>query len=481
MTEPRVPLSDQADLVAPPEQGDGLDGFSLVSLLRITFAMAGAVGLGLWLGEVTLTSSARWSASDRVWSELVAGFSDSTPVRTEGNNSLGGMTRFGQLDENGHLRVTDSKSAGNLVWEATDRTNATGELQFGDLVDHRGSRYPAVTETSGSRVAYVDRTRAELEAASVRAGTPWVIGFIIGWVAIVQFGILFSVSYRGRRRRYQENDRFRHREQLHERELGRTRNAVIFGLAKLAESRDPDTGLHLERITQFAKRLTIALRRSSIHRERITSEFIRLIEFSAALHDIGKVGVEDSILLKPGQLSERERTRMQIHPIVGGNCIAEIEKRLGTSNFLEMAREITMYHHERWDGTGYPSGLAGNDIPLPARIVAVADVYDALSTRRAYKEAMPHERCVEIIREGRGSQFDPTIVDIFLEIEREFRQIAAAYTDHTATPETISGENFQASPTRLPAQIIKLMEDVADANDPETELDSPVVSSVAGQ
>ncbi|MHC4398995.1 MAG: HD-GYP domain-containing protein [Planctomycetota bacterium] len=212
-------------------------------------------------------------------------------------------------------------------------------------------------------------------------------------------------------------------------DLIRTRDAVIFGLAKLAESRDPETGNHLERIALYSTRLAAALHHDPRYRHRVTAPFVKLIGISSALHDIGKVGVPDSILLKPGKLNDDEWLAMQLHAAIGGKCIGEIALRLGSSNFLQMAREIAFSHHERWDGTGYPRGLAGEEIPLAARIVAVADVYDALSTKRVYKEAYPHERCVAIISDEAGKQFDPTLVDVFMQLESEFRAIAQRCRD----------------------------------------------------
>jgi putative two-component system response regulator len=145
------------------------------------------------------------------------------------------------------------------------------------------------------------------------------------------------------------------------------------------------------------------------------------------LHDIGKVGLEDNVLLKPGRLNAEERSRMQEHTLVAGDCLREIEQRLGASNFLQTAREIALYHHERWDGNGYPMGLSGEEIPLSARIVTVADVYDALSSKRVYKDAFPHDECVRLIREGAGTQFDPDLVRVFLSIEAEFAAIAVRF------------------------------------------------------
>jgi response regulator RpfG family c-di-GMP phosphodiesterase len=220
------------------------------------------------------------------------------------------------------------------------------------------------------------------------------------------------------------------------RELTQTRDAVVFGLAKLAESRDPETGQHLERIAMYSTRLSTCLRNDPIYHDSITSSFIKLIGISSALHDIGKVGVADSILLKPGDLTPEERSQIQLHTTIGGDCIREIERRLGNSNFLEMAREIAYFHHERWDGTGYPYGLKGEEIPLSARIVSIADVYDALRTRRIYKPAFSHKKCVEIISSGAGKQFDPHLVKVFLKIAEQFRSISIRFSDTELEAET---------------------------------------------
>ena len=214
----------------------------------------------------------------------------------------------------------------------------------------------------------------------------------------------------------------------HIQSLVRTRDAVIFGLAKLADSRDPETGDHLERIAIYSSTLASAVRSHPKYADVVTSNFVRLISISSALHDIGKVGIEDSILLKPGPLTPEERKRMQVHTLIAGECLCQIEHRLGRSNFLQMAREIALAHHERWDGTGYPNGIAGDGIPLAARIVSIADVYDALSSRRVYKDPMPHGQCVDIIREGAGTQFDPQLVEIWLKISDQYRDLAQRYS-----------------------------------------------------
>lgn len=204
-----------------------------------------------------------------------------------------------------------------------------------------------------------------------------------------------------------------------------TRGALIFGLAKLAEFRDQDTGLHLERISRYSKTLAEALRQHPKYRDTVTEELVDSIGTSAVLHDIGKVGIEDKILLKPGPLTESEREIMQKHPVIGAECLAKIELRLESSDFLEMAREIARYHHEHWNGCGYPEGLVKEEIPLAARIVAIADSYDALSSKRVYKQKLDHAVCVRIIRSSAGAQFDPDLVDVFLEIETSFERIAS--------------------------------------------------------
>jgi putative two-component system response regulator len=166
--------------------------------------------------------------------------------------------------------------------------------------------------------------------------------------------------------------------------------------------------------------------------EVLTEEHVDLLYKSAPLHDIGKVGVPDSILLKPGRLTEEEFEVMKLHTIYGRDAIRAAEGKLEdlpSQSFLRFAREIAYSHQEKWDGTGYPEGLSGDDIPFSARLMALADVYDALISRRVYKPAFTHEEAVRIIGEGRGSHFDPDLVDAFLEAEQEFREIAQQYAD----------------------------------------------------
>ncbi len=274
--------------------------------------------------------------------------------------------------------------------------------------------------------------------------------WIFGLQAVVGYLILSRVHNEHSQKQMQSNEDSINRVK----DLVRTRDAVIFGLAKLAESRDPDTGHHLERIASYSTRIASVLCRHPEFSKHVTPSFVRMIGVSSALHDIGKVGVEDSILLKPGKLNDQERFLMQLHVTVGAECISQIEKRLGNTNFLQMAREIALCHHERWDGKGYPRGLQGREIPLAARIVSIADVYDALSVRRVYKEAFPHEKCVKIISEEAGKQFDPELVKVFLSIESEFRAIAKQFSDEESegrlleTVDTIDSTESRMSPSQ---------------------------------
>ncbi|MBI4582318.1 MAG: response regulator, partial [Planctomycetes bacterium] len=206
-------------------------------------------------------------------------------------------------------------------------------------------------------------------------------------------------------------------------------DSIMVALASLAECRDNDTGRHVERVTRFCLMIAEALRGEDEYRDEIDDEFLHKLERSVPLHDIGKVAIPDHILLFPGKLTEEQMTVMRTHAAVGANTIQALIARTPSVPFLEMAREIAAHHHERYDGNGYPDRLRGKEIPLPARITAVADVYDALTTRRVYKEAYSHEKAVRIIREGSGSAFDPDMVEAFLQREREFAELARMMSD----------------------------------------------------
>jgi HD-GYP domain-containing protein (c-di-GMP phosphodiesterase class II) len=188
----------------------------------------------------------------------------------------------------------------------------------------------------------------------------------------------------------------------------RSRDTLIFALAKMAETRDADTGAHLERIAEYSALLAEALR----ERYDLNSDWIEQVRVAAPLHDIGKVGLPDDVLKKPGRLTPAERAIIQTHPRIGADALRAIEGR-GTDRLLRLGAEIAAAHHERWDGGGYPAGLAGDDIPVAARIVALADVYDALTSQRVYKPPLTHAEARQIIEEASGTHFDPVVVTAF--------------------------------------------------------------------
>lgn len=213
-------------------------------------------------------------------------------------------------------------------------------------------------------------------------------------------------------------------------QLEKTQDVTIKSMGTLAEYRDPETGGHIKRTQNYVRLLTEKLKDHPAFRPHLTEPVIRALYQSAPLHDIGKVGVPDHILMKPGRLTPREFEQMKRHARLGRDAIAASEKELGdTDTFLSYARQMAYAHHEKWDGTGYPRGLKGEKIPLPGRLMAVADVYDALISSRVYKPAFSHSYAVEVIRKGKGTHFDPAIVAAFLEIEQQFKETAIEYAD----------------------------------------------------
>ena len=210
-------------------------------------------------------------------------------------------------------------------------------------------------------------------------------------------------------------------------------DVTILAMASLAETRDSDTGNHIRRTQFYVKELAQRLKDHPRFAHFLTPENIELLFKSAPLHDIGKVGIPDRILLKPGRFEPEEFEIMKTHTTLGRDAIEHAERALSIQvDFLKFAKEIAYSHQEKWDGSGYPEGLSGDDIPISARLMAVADVYDALISRRVYKLGMPHEKAVSIIEEGSGSHFDPDVVDAFLESVETFRDIARRYADSDA-------------------------------------------------
>ena len=214
------------------------------------------------------------------------------------------------------------------------------------------------------------------------------------------------------------------------RQISAVQDVTVLALASMAEPRDNETGNHILRTQRYVKCLAMALREHPRFASTLSSDYIELLFKSAPLHDIGKVGIHDDILLKPGPLTPAEFEIMKTHTTIGFDSIVRAEKALGvTFDFLLLAKEIALSHQEKWDGSGYPQALVGDAIPLSARLMAVADVYDALISKRVYKAAMTHERAVAIMSRGRGGHFDPDILDAFLLCQDDFRAIAQQYSD----------------------------------------------------
>lgn len=208
------------------------------------------------------------------------------------------------------------------------------------------------------------------------------------------------------------------------------KDATILALAGLAETRDTDTGAHIRRTQMYIRILAEAAQKHPQFAPELNGETINLLYKTAPLHDIGKVGIPDKILFKPGPLTAEEFAIMKEHTTLGGRAIAQAQEQLGVSNsFLDYAHKIATTHHERWDGSGYPAGLRGEQIPLAGRLMAIADVYDALRSRRVYKPPYSHEEACEIIRRDAGKQFDPTLAGVFVEVNEAFRRVAEKYMD----------------------------------------------------
>jgi hypothetical protein len=333
------------------------------------------LALGLWIFDRFVVSSAQWAAEKEVWTDLSFRAEDAiAAVRqlrvSDGDsgtqdaqqaqellNSIQSSHKFGLLLVNSKWQVIqtaadDHDSAAQwgperVGWKAYSaaENSAWGPIR-GTLQTPQGPRLALAYELKdrqGYALSYRLAETIPLSATSIlqsmQSASLIAFAWTCGLQCIVAYLILSRVDVEHSRKQMKLGEESLQRT----RDLERTRDAVIFGLAKLAESRDPDTGYHLERISLYSTRLTSELRRSAKFRDQITPAFVRLIGISSALHDIGKVGIEDSILLKPGKLSSDERFRMQFHANIGGKCLKQIEQRLGNSNFLEMAREIALY------------------------------------------------------------------------------------------------------------------------------------------
>lgn len=226
------------------------------------------------------------------------------------------------------------------------------------------------------------------------------------------------------------------------RQLTLTQEVTIESMAALAEYRDPETGGHIQRTKNYVRTLATRLQCDPRFKDILSADVIDLLYLSAPLHDIGKVGIPDHILLKPGKLTDEEFEEMKRHTVYGRNALKSAANKLGGQSFLRFAMEIAYSHQEKWDGSGYPEGLKGEEIPVSGRLMALADVYDALISKRVYKPPFTHQRAVEIILQGKGRHFDPGMVDAFMEIQEDFRQIALRFADFEEESATL-GEPYR--------------------------------------
>lgn len=253
---------------------------------------------------------------------------------------------------------------------------------------------------------------------------------------VVQARVRTQLALRQARNALQDQNQLLE-ERIRERtlELEQTQDITIRALASLAETRDNETGNHIKRTQYYVRTLAEHLRHHPDFAAELDDQAIDLLFKSAPLHDIGKVGIPDAILLKPGRLDMEEMEVMKRHAELGQQALfaALSDQATPLSGFLRYALEISHYHHEKWDGSGYPAGLAGRDIPLSARLMAVADVYDALISRRVYKPPFSHEKAVAMICEGSGTHFDPAIIEAFTALQERFREIAHQYADEDET------------------------------------------------
>jgi len=249
-----------------------------------------------------------------------------------------------------------------------------------------------------------------------------LIGVVVAVVLVALGAALNVVILRAYDNRVASaNERLEYAVEQRSHDVVRSRDAVIFGLAMLAEQRDGETGEHLERISEYTAILASHFTRTH---PQYDERWVHTLRVTSTLHDIGKVAIPDAVLRKPDALTEHERKIIQQHPYIGGDTLLELKRRWGEDLFLNTAAQICLGHHERWDGGGYPFGLKGEEIPLPARIVALADVYDALTSRRHYKERMTHMMARQMIVGASGTQFDPQVVEAFLACEAELEKVA---------------------------------------------------------
>ena len=428
----------------------------LLSVEVVLFVVAGFVGLRIVREQMASMIGEQVKAGNARYAESLAGVIESMGVEEVGHGSEGwrrmqeAVQGF-EMPAGGFACILDAenKVICHPELDADPSKNEGSRLLYKDLGSHLpkideivgedgltrvgqsyfladGVHYIATREiagTSGHRLL-VHQPAAGLVTFSDAITTPLTLTFFAVGASVL---LLTAAGSYAVARRY-EHTLEAVNESLEQEVSDRTakhnsaRNALIFGLAKLADSRDPETGAHLERLCEFSVVLAEQLQRQGTHAE-VTGDWIRELRLAAALHDIGKVGVADSALRKPGRLNDEERAEIERHPQIAADTLLSIYQQMGDDTLIALSVQVALYHHEKWDGSGYPFHLKDETIPLAARIVAVADVYDALTSKRVYKDAMSHEEASRIINEDAGSHFDPEIVLAFNAASDAFRQI----------------------------------------------------------
>ncbi len=403
-------------------------------------------GLGNLVAERILISS-QMTASQIVKTTQLMGIEDTTPgspdwerlqkLVEDSRLSFGGYLCLIDADDGELLchpllrtKPADATSEYDAILAEIDRENhlATSKLPPGWSRMHDGSYMldPIALPWLNARLYVIqpeEPVRTAILAFIIRVRAIGTVVIVV--VVIISALVTLVIAQRYESRMTQINRGLESQVAHRSAELLRSRDAVIFGLAKLAESRDGETGEHLERIARYTE--VLARQISLAQTPGGDEKWVQTLASTAVLHDIGKVGIPDAVLRKPSALTDEERQTIEKHPLIGGETLKEIKRRWGEDPFLVTAGQVCYGHHERWDGTGYPAGLKGEAIPMAARIVALADVYDALTSERAYKDAVPHEKARQMITEASGTQFDPMVVQAFIAVEGRFREIAQAF------------------------------------------------------
>lgn len=319
------------------------------------------------------------------------------------------------------MQVVDPNEQATTIGAAPPERIVAGRAQFMDQGTHfLASKYIPSME---AKIVVQQPVAGLLAFGEAVASGSMLRSAVLGATALALTGAISFVLIRRHNRALEEINRgLEIQVDKRVRESMTARHSLIIGLAKLAESRDTDTGEHLERIALYSE---VLARELMLGEPEISDTWIDDLMLAATLHDIGKVGVPDAVLQKPGKLSPDERRIIETHPGIGADTLSAVNTRMQNDRLIELAIAVARWHHEKWDGTGYPDRLAGKNIPLAARIVALADVYDALTSPRVYKPALPHEQARTIIREGRSTHFDPAVVDAFDRVHEQFDRIRA--------------------------------------------------------